>query len=202
MTSGTSSTEEHVVLLSEAGAPVGSAPKATVHTAETPLHLGFSCYLFDAAGRLLLTRRALSKTTWPGVWTNSFCGHPGMGEELTEAVRRRARDELGAELTEIRPLLPEFRYRAVDASGVVENEICPVFTAVLDSELTPADAEVSQWQWVDAEALKRAVAEAPYAFSPWMVEQLAALAQREPADQPDAADQNSLAPRPGWGAPA
>ena len=156
---------------------MGSTPKATVHTAETPLHLGFSCYLFDAAGRLLLTRRALTKATWPGVWTNSFCGHPGVDEDLTEAVRRRAREELGAQLTDIRPVLPEFRYRAVAASGVVEKEICPVFTAVLTSELTPVDEEVSQWQWADPDALRRAVADAPFAFSPWMVEQLAALEQ-------------------------
>lgn len=157
---------------------MGSAPKATVHTAETPLHLGFSCYLFDTAGRLLLTRRALSKTTWPGVWTNSFCGHPGIEEALTEAVRRRARDELGAQVTDIRAVLPDFRYRAVDASGVVENEICPVFTAVLDSELAPVDAEVSQWQFSDLDAVRRAAADAPYAFSPWMIEQLAAFEQR------------------------
>ncbi|MCH8560027.1 isopentenyl-diphosphate Delta-isomerase [Nesterenkonia sp. LB17] len=184
MTSGSSSTEEHVVLLSEAGAPVGSAPKATVHTADTPLHLGFSCYLFDAAGQLLLTRRALSKTTWPGVWTNSFCGHPGLEEELTDAVRRRAHEELGAELTEIRAALPEFRYRAVDASGVVENEICPVFTAVLTSELAPVDDEVSEWQFCELDAVKRAVADAPFAFSPWMVEQLAALEHLASFKQP------------------
>ena len=162
---------------------MGSTPKATVHTADTPLHLGFSCYLFDAAGRLLLTRRALSKTTWPGVWTNSFCGHPGPAEELTDAVRRRAREELGAELGEIRAALPDFRYRAVDASGVVKNEICPVFTAVLASELAPVPAEVSQWQWVDAQVLPRTVADAPFAFSPWMVEQLAAMQELEDTAQ-------------------
>lgn len=164
---------------------MGSAPKATVHTADTPLHLGFSCYLFDAAGRLLLTRRALTKRTWPGVWTNSFCGHPGLDEELADAVRRRAREELGAELTEIRPLLPDFRYRAVDASGVVENEICPVFTAVLTSELDPVDTEVSEFRWADARSLQRAVTDAPFAFSPWMVEQLAEMGTLESPGQLD-----------------
>lgn len=175
MTSGTSSAEEHVVLLSESGAAVGAAPKRTVHTENTPLHLGFSCYLFDSSGALLLTRRALSKSTWPGVWTNSFCGHPGVEEDLMDAVRRRARQELGAEIGQIREVLPEFRYRAVDDSGVVENEICPVFTAVLEGEIAPVGEEVAQWRWADPSAVQRAASETPFAFSPWMVEQLPEL---------------------------
>ncbi|HEY0807811.1 MAG TPA: isopentenyl-diphosphate Delta-isomerase, partial [Pseudonocardiaceae bacterium] len=76
---------EHVILLDQDGNSIGTADKATVHHTETPLHLAFSCYLFDRRGRVLLSQRALAKKTWPGVWTNSACGHPAPGEELADA---------------------------------------------------------------------------------------------------------------------
>ena len=49
---------DDVVLLDDAGRPVGRASREGVHGAETPLHLAFSCHLFDSDGRVLLTRRA------------------------------------------------------------------------------------------------------------------------------------------------
>lgn len=163
---------ELVVLLDEDGAPVGTAEKALVHGTATPLHLAFSCHVSDRAGRLLVTRRALGKQTWPGVWTNSFCGHPAPGEDMLDAVRRRAERELGLELGAIETVLPDFRYRAVDASGIVENELCPVFRAVADADPDPAPDEVAEWQWVEPHALREAVTAAPFAFSPWLALQL------------------------------
>lgn len=187
---------ELVRLLDDSGAEIGTADKALVHTTETPLHLAFSCHLFDAQGRTLLTRRALSKLTWPGVWTNSFCGHPAPGESFEEAIIRRAAMELNITVTNIEPALPDFRYRAVDASGIVENEICPVFTAVYDGAISadgvpttdsdaaagsadddaaaiaPNPAEVCDWAWADIVDVEEAVAATPFAFSPWLVQQL------------------------------
>lgn len=167
---------DHVVLLDEAGARVGWAPRSTVHGSRTSLHLAFSCYLFDASGRLLVTRRALTKRSWPGVWTNSFCGHPRMEEPMPVAIARHARHELGLSVEDIRTALPDFRYRAVDASGVVENEICPVYLASTSEVPDPDPAEVMDLRWVGTEDLGRAVASTPWAFSPWMVEQLLELA--------------------------
>lgn len=169
-----SKTPETVVLLSDDGAAIGTAPKATVHTTDTPLHLAFSCHVFDAQGRVLVTRRALGKATWPGVWTNSFCGHPAPGEDAVEAIVRRAQRELGLTLTNVRVALPDFRYRAVDASGVVENEICPVYTAHAATDVSPAADEVAEWAWIDPAELRASVAAAPFAFSPWLGWQLAA----------------------------
>ncbi len=140
-----------------------------------PLHLAFSCHLFDAQGRTLLTRRALSKVTWPGVWTNSFCGHPAPGESFEDAIIRRAAVELNIIVSNIQPALPDFRYRATDVTGIVENEICPVFTAVYegDGDISPNPDEVADWGWSDVVDVEEAVSAVPFAFSPWIVEQIA-----------------------------
>jgi len=164
--------EELVVLLDDGGEPIGTAPKSTVHDADTPLHLAFSCHVFDPMGRVLVTRRALTKIAWPGVWTNAVCGHPGPGEPIAEAIARRASQELGIGLESLEVVLPDFRYRAVDAAGVVENEVCPVYRAVTRDEVRPALEEVAEWLWADPHALHQAVAAAPFAFSPWLVLQL------------------------------
>ena len=78
---------DHVVLLDDDGNPIGTAPKSSVHGPDTALHLAFSCHVLNSEGQVLLTRRALSKRTWPGVWTNSFCGHPRPAEPVLSAVR-------------------------------------------------------------------------------------------------------------------
>lgn len=164
-----------VTLLAEDGSSIGTMPKESVHSTDTPLHLAFSCYVFDDAGHLLVTRRALTKRTWPGVWTNSFCGHPQPQEDMSDAVHRHALAELGIGLSAVDLALPEYRYRAVDASGIVENEICPVHVATIDGTVSPDPAEVMEWAWVDPAALATAVASAPFAFSPWLREQLPQL---------------------------
>lgn len=168
---------ELVVLADDFGHPAGTAPKATIHSTQTPLHFAFSNYLLDERGRLLMTRRALSKITWPGVWTNSFCGHPGPGESNEDAVRRRAAHEVGIPgdaIHEITAILPKFQYRAVDSSGIVEWEICPVHVSRLAAGYKPEPnpEEVDSIAWIAPAELFAAVDAAPFAFSPWVVEQL------------------------------
>ncbi len=171
-------TSEQVVLLDEQGRPVGVADKATVHHARTPLHLAFSCYVFNAGGEFLLTQRAASKKTWPAVWTNSCCGHPAPDEAFLDAVHRRVGQELGITLRDLRMVLPEFRYRAVMDDGTVENEICPVTVAWTDDDPSPDPTEVDAAVWVDWATWRAGVLDGTTEVSPWALEQVRAL----PAD--------------------
>ena len=171
------SIQEHVILVNDQGMVIGTQEKYAAHTSHTPLHLAFSSWLFNAKGECLITRRALSKKAWPGVWTNSVCGHPQSGEAIDQAIVRRCRYEVGAEITGITPVAAEFRYCETDPSGIVENEICPVFAARITNALTINSDEVMAYEWVDLDALFQALDATPWAFSPWMV--MEATAARE-----------------------
>ena len=181
------------MLVDADGTIIGEADKYAVHTEDTALHLAFSCHVYNADGQLLVTRRALSKLTWPGVWTNSFCGHPSPGESQHDAIARRAQRELGITVTDIEEVIPDFRYRAVDASGIVENEICPVFRARTVDVVTPAPDEVAEFTWVDPGALRDAALAAPYAFSPWLGWQLEQWPVAAPADSASGAETGAAA---------
>ncbi|MGB3828297.1 MAG: isopentenyl-diphosphate Delta-isomerase [Ornithinimicrobium sp.] len=161
-------TMDDVVLVDDHGEQLGTAPRSEVHTTQTPLHRAFSVYLFDPQGRTLITRRALTKVAWPGVWSNSCCGHPRPGESMDAAIERRVGEELGVGVRDLAVVLPDFRYRAVDASGIVEHEVCPVYVGRVDDDPSPDPDEVMDYAWVPWPDAVDALTHAPAVFSPWM----------------------------------
>ena len=162
--------EELIVLVDDDGRAIGTMPKPLVHHGETPLHRAFSAYLFDESGRLLVTRRALGKATFPGMWTNTVCGHPGPGEDDAAAIARRAGFELGLGVADLREGVPGYRYRA-EFRGVVENEVCPVYVGRFTGSPVPDPTEVEDWQLLDWAAFRARQEQEGDAWSPWCREQ-------------------------------
>lgn len=165
---------EEIVLLDDSGRAIGTAPKLSSHHADTPYHLAFSCYLVDDQGRVLITQRAHAKKVFPSVLTNSACGHPAPGEPLRTAVRRRLKDELGLDATNLTLVLPEFSYRATADDGTVEWERCPVVRGVAtgDPAPNPEEVEAAEWRtWAECLELTGSAQ-----ASPWYRAQMAALA--------------------------
>jgi len=165
---------ELVVLVDDQNNPIGTMPKETVHTKTTPLHRGFSLFLFNAKGELLVTQRAVNKKTFPGVWTNTVCGHPAPDEDPVDAAKRRLKDELGIISSDIKIISP-YRYQFADANGIFENEICPILVGHADSDPNANPDEIGGWKWVPWQDFLNEIKNNPQTYSPWCIEEAAIL---------------------------
>jgi isopentenyl-diphosphate delta-isomerase len=116
---------------------------------------------------------------------------------MSGSVLRRLRDELGIGTAKLTLVLPRFRYQARMDSGVLENELCPVYAAYADDRPVPDPEEVAEVRWVDWDEFCAAVRAGRQPVSPWCAMQLAELtalgsrpldwAPADPADLPPAA---------------
>jgi len=165
---------EEVVLVDEDNHVLGTMPKSDVHSAKTPLHRGFSLFLFDKRGQLLLQQRSGKKKTWPLVWSNSACGHPGLNESNVDAARRRLAHELGMQASLIEEVAP-YRYSFV-RDGVMENEICPILVGFTDEEPKINREEVEATRWVKWEDFLEEIKKKPGTYSEWCEEEAGLLA--------------------------
>jgi isopentenyl-diphosphate Delta-isomerase len=165
------SREEHLVeLVTPGGVPVGAATVAEAHAAPGRLHRAFSVLLRDPDGRILLQRRAATKSRFALRWANTCCGHPAPGVPVESAAVRRLGEELGVRdvtLTDV----GIFVYRAADpASGLVEHEFDHVLVgdALPGSTINPDPAEVVDVAWVTEADLSDALAATPDRYAPWL----------------------------------
>jgi isopentenyl-diphosphate delta-isomerase len=170
---------ELVVLVDEQNNPIGTMSKEKVHTFTTPLHRGFSLFIFNRTHELLLTRRSDTKQTFPDVWTNTVCGHPAPNEDVIAAAKRRLKDELGIIADDIKVIAP-YRYRYADIHGIVENEICPILVGHIQGDPVPNHREVADWKWIGWREFLVEVENIPDKYSPWSKEEAAILQQKDP----------------------
>ncbi|WP_028925875.1 isopentenyl-diphosphate Delta-isomerase [Pseudonocardia acaciae] len=160
-----------VELVDGAGTAIGACTVAEAHTAPGRPHRAFSVLLYDDAGRMLLQRRAAVKTRFASRWSNTCCGHPAPGQEVTTAAVARLAAELGLAPHAIGPLTEAgvYTYRAVDeANGRVEDEWDHVLLGTLRAGAPiPDPAEVSECDWVAPDRLHASMTATPDAYTPW-----------------------------------
>lgn len=105
--------------------------------------------LFDSRGRLLIQRRTMNKSIWPGRWDVSVGGGVNAGETSRQAAEREFREELGCplDLTGVRPSVTVNFPEGFDDFYLVEQDLEL-------SDLTLQADEVSQVRWVDLPELE------------------------------------------------
>ncbi|MBQ3301101.1 MAG: isopentenyl-diphosphate Delta-isomerase, partial [Eggerthellaceae bacterium] len=138
-------TTDRIILVDEQDREVGSEEKLTAH--RTPLlHRAFSIFLYDDTGeepRLLLQQRAYGKYHSGGLWANSCCSHPRVGEVLAEATVRRLQEELGVAgvaLTEVGSFVYCHKFR----DDLYEHEFDHVFVGRYAGPVKPNPEEIAR----------------------------------------------------------
>jgi isopentenyl-diphosphate delta-isomerase len=164
--------ETHLVeLVDPSGVPVGSTTVSDAHSAPGQLHRAFSVLLVDDAGRVLLQRRAESKTRFALRWANSCCGHPLPGQRVVEAASKRLIEELGISPIPLNQLGVHVYQAADPSSGLVEREYDHVLVGRYSAEqpLDPDPAEVESVEWVSPTKLADAMSTDPSRYAPWLL---------------------------------
>jgi isopentenyl-diphosphate Delta-isomerase len=155
-----------LILVNPADEPIGTLEKAACHDGAGILHRAFSLFVLNSAGQLLLQQRHASKRLWPAYWANSCCSHPRAGETMSQAVQRRAEEELGLR---VEPrFLYKFEYQARYQDLGSEHELCWVYLAHSDAEPQVNLTEVQDWRWMTAEELDQDLAVSPDQYTPWL----------------------------------
>lgn len=115
------------------GSVIGKATRGECHGGSMLLHPVVHLHVFDRDGNLYLQKRPEWKDIQPGKWDTAVGGHIDYGEELTDALRREAREELGLE--EFAPTLLD---RYVFESQR-ERELVHVFITISPAAPRPSD---------------------------------------------------------------
>jgi isopentenyl-diphosphate delta-isomerase len=155
---------DHVVLVDELDAPIGSMEKLEAHM-KGVLHRAFSIFIFNDRDELLIHRRALEKYHSGGLWTNTCCSHPRPGELDIEAATRRLKEEMGfsCELQKV----TSFIYRAHFDNGLIEHEFDHIWTGNYNDDPIPDPSEVEEWKYISLDVLNVELDKHPENFSVW-----------------------------------
>lgn len=120
-------------VVDEHGNVIDAATRGKCHNGSKLLHPVVHLHLFDKEGRLFLQRRPDWKDIQPGKWDTAVGGHVDLGENIMQALRREAKEELG--LTDFEPeLLRQYVFESD-----VEKELVNAFKTVCDQIPAPSD---------------------------------------------------------------
>ncbi|MFT5778336.1 MAG: isopentenyl-diphosphate delta-isomerase [Crocinitomicaceae bacterium] len=155
---------EKVILVDAQDQPIGEVEKLEAHE-KGMLHRAFSVFIFNEKNELLLQKRASSKYHSGGLWSNSCCSHPRIGENIRDAGQRRLQEELG--FTTDLSFIFSFIYQAELDHGLTEHEFDHVLIGHYSEPPNLNPEEVEDWRYISMEEIEENIKQTPDDYTIW-----------------------------------
>lgn len=156
---------EQIILVDKNDEQIGTGEKLDVHK-KGLLHRAFSIYIFNTENKLMLQKRTSDKYHCGGLWTNTTCSHPRMGEKMEDAIHRRLQEEMGFD-TELEKVT-EFIYKVPFDNGLTEHEYLHVYFGRYNQPPDPNPKEAEDWKWITISDLEKAIETEKDSYTYWM----------------------------------
>ncbi|XP_052013125.1 isopentenyl-diphosphate delta-isomerase 2-like [Apodemus sylvaticus] len=163
--------DQMLIVVDENDKVIGADTKRNCHQNKNIekglLHRAFSVVLFNSEKKVLIQRRADTKLTFPGHFTDSCSSHPlyvpdELEEEDAVGVRRAALRRLQAELgvpqdqvsLEDIVFMTRYHYKAKSDAVWGEHEVCYLLLIRKDVKISADPSEVSSFSYLTREELQ------------------------------------------------
>ena len=160
-------TDIYIPLVNELDEIIGEGEKLAVHQSGL-LHRAFSILVHNGQGQWLIHQRAHHKYHSGGLWTNTCCGHPNVGEDMESAVHRRLQEEMGFDCG--LEFQFKFQYEAKLDHDLIEHEIDHVYVGRFGGEFEVNPEEVADYRWLTFDEIQQEIQMEPERFTVWFKE--------------------------------
>lgn len=152
--------EELIQIVDEHDNPIGSATRQQAWE-QGLIHRIAGVVIEDPNGKILLQKRAATKSTWPNSWDTSAAGHVAPGEDYLAAALRELGEEVGLAGVELKPLGNYFSKVAYD--GMQPMRFNQVYRVVVpaETEWQLQAAELSEVRWFSLSDIRQLITEHP-----------------------------------------
>lgn len=142
--------DEMFPIVDPEGQIIDCATRHECHSGSMLLHPVVHLHVFNAKGELFLQKRPMWKDIQPGRWDTAVGGHVDLGENVEQALRREAQEELG---------LTGFEFQQITHyvfESERERELVFAFRTTCEGEVTPS-AETDGGRFWSPEEIKSAM---------------------------------------------
>lgn len=163
-------TEEHVILVDEQDRVLGTEEKIKAHKLAL-LHRAFSVFVYRKTNNgtieFLLQQRYQAKYHCGGLWSNTCCSHPRLGETIVVAGQRRLKEEMALQVS--LECVGSFQYLAKFDNGLAEHELDHVLVGEYNGidPIVLNEKEAQAFQWISVSALWQELSQRSEKYTPW-----------------------------------